>query len=99
MKKLQFYASIALLSFTMFSCADKSSWTPEVEAEFKKAAKEEIANDPENPFSDEQATTMVDCMTDKIKKQGIKPDDVEKTENEAILTKIAMECAKESLKK
>ncbi|WJS96034.1 hypothetical protein NYQ10_06145 [Flavobacterium johnsoniae] len=97
MKKILNYISIAVVAFALFSC-NKNEWTPEVEAEFKKLAKEEMTSG-EDKVSDQEATEMVNCMTEKIKKQNILPNDVEKTENEAILTKIAMECAKESMKK
>jgi len=97
MKKFQTYISVAVLSITMFSCANKNQWTPELEAEFKKETKKEILNNPDNPFTEEQATLMTNCMTDKLKKQNILPDDVEKHENEAKLLSIATECSKEVL--
>lgn len=98
MNKFLNYVSIALLTLTLFSCA-KNEWTPEVEAEFKKTAKEEMVNSTDSPMTEMEATLMIDCMTDKLKKQNILPHDVENSENEAKLENIAMECAKETLTK
>jgi len=96
MTKLKTYIGIVLFSITFFSCANKNEWTPETEAQFKKDTKEELMKG-EDAMTDEHATLMSNCMTEKIKNQNILPNDVDKSENEEKLTTIALDCAKETL--
>lgn len=96
MNKFKTYITIALLSITLFSCANKNSWTAEKEAQFKKLFKEQLLKqDKENPFTDEEFDSMTNCIIEKLKEQNIMPNDVGNAENKSIVTKITIDCTEQ----
>jgi hypothetical protein len=91
------YISITLLSASLFSCADKNNWTPEVEAQYKIDSKEGMMKKGKGMLSEDQVDYIVDCSVQKFKQQDIKPEDTKKPENEIAVKQAAKDCAQEWL--
>jgi len=98
MSKFLNYISIALITFTLFSCA-KNEWTPEKEAEFKKDMKNTLLTQGKGIFSDEQASYVSDCVFEKIKSKNLKPNDAKTPGTLVMVRQMGKECAQEALSK
>jgi len=93
MKRFLSFISIALVTVTLFSCADKNKWTPETEADFKKETKDKMLKDKK--ITTEQADFIVDCAIEKFKKRNITPESANTPGNNVAAMQIGQSCAKE----
>jgi len=103
MKKSLSYLSIAIIAIAVFSCVNKkeltseNEWNPENEADFKKEMKKNLLSEGEEVYSDEQANYVADCLFEKIKSKGIKPNDSETSKTTIMAIHFGEECADEAL--
>lgn len=99
MKRILSFISIVLITVTLFSCADKNSWTPEFEKEYKEGFKEGMMKKGKGILSEEQVDYISDCTIEKIKAKGIKPLDSKKPGTVIMIKQLAKQCSIEWISK